>query len=372
MSRKVVFPSAAPVTVLLDPADDAAVTRAALAAHCLPAGHITVHPAPAVHHQALAFDILAALGKPAELPGDWGKRGPSGLEHHRSMAPSAACDPARRAARPPAGRRVLVEPAHPARAHWRAPGRRLPHPTPASRDAHRAAPYRAPHRVHRGPDGSPAGQGPHDRTPTPSTEGRWITVPALAYLDFPQDFPACDCTPPPAARPYVPERAYALGQIAHRLATRTASPQLAAALATATFTGAPISQLRTIHYSHLDQDATTLTLHDRYGTRRHGFATNCGTYTVPPWARPFLLAAANLLHLSPRSDGFLLNPPRALPHLTDFAEHCRLRPPQPTSPRPRQRAKREASTPTEVQWYDGYLRPSFEAVSYQHWLRSDG
>ncbi|MFK8912817.1 hypothetical protein ACJA3G_38195, partial [Streptomyces sp. YS-3] len=26
--------------------------------------------------QTLAFDILAALGKPPELPGDWGKQGP--------------------------------------------------------------------------------------------------------------------------------------------------------------------------------------------------------------------------------------------------------------------------------------------------------
>ncbi|MGI5518784.1 hypothetical protein [Streptomyces sp. CA-106131] len=94
---------------------------------------------------------------------------------------------------------------------------------------------------------------------------------------------------------------------------------------------APISNLHTVHASHLDQDATTLTLHDRHRTRRPGFATDCGIYTVPSWARPFLLAAANLVHLCPRGDDslFFTGPPRALPYLTDFAEHCRLRPPQP-------------------------------------------
>ncbi|WP_157856613.1 MULTISPECIES: hypothetical protein [Streptomyces] len=177
--------------------------------------------------------------------------------------------------------------------------------------------------------------------PTPQTapphrgaEGRWMTVPALAYLAFRQDFPACYCTtPPPAARPYVPERAYALGQIAHCLATRTASPQLAAALAIAIFTAASISQLHTVHHRHFQAAASTLTLHDRYGTRRHGLATNCRTYTVPAWAQPFLLAAAHLLRLSPRDDGLLLpDHPRTLPPLTAFAEHCRLRPPQPPSP----------------------------------------
>lgn len=63
MSRKVIYPAAPPVTVLLDPADDAAVTRAELAAHDPSACRITVHPTPAASDAALVLDILAALGK---------------------------------------------------------------------------------------------------------------------------------------------------------------------------------------------------------------------------------------------------------------------------------------------------------------------
>ncbi|MFJ4866462.1 hypothetical protein [Streptomyces sp. NPDC088748] len=198
-------------------------------------------------------------------------------------------------------------------------------------------------------------------------------MPALAYLAFRQNFPTCHCTPPPAARPYVPERAYALDQIAHRLATRTASPQLAAALAIAIFTGAPVSQLQTVHHHHFDATASALTLHDRYGTRRHGLAANCRTYTVPAWARPFLLAATHLHRLSPRSDSLLLpGQPRILPSLTGFAEHCRLRPPQPDPPRHPLAGRRTQKTafPSLVQWYDGYLHPTLETVSYEAWMRS--
>ncbi|MGP3634501.1 hypothetical protein ACTU45_14205 [Streptomyces sp. 24-1644] len=372
MSRKIIFPPAVPVTVLLDPVDDAVVTRAALAAHHLAGARITVHPTPGAHSQALASDILAALGKPATLPGDWGQEGPP------VWTTAAAWILAL-----PVTRLILL------RAHlldaesWsklltlrERTGVHLVtvchtlRPPAVMRTALRPIEH---HTVSTDGGTGLLDEAPHTTPPRRAAEGRWITVPALAYLDFPQNFPTCDCTPPPAGRPYVPERAYALDQVAHRLATRTAQPQLAAALATALFTGAPISQLRTVHYSHLDEDATTLTLHDGYGARRHGFATNCGTYTVPPWARPFLLAATNLLHLSPRGDGFLLtNPPRALPHLTDFAEHCRLRPPQPAPLRPRPKNRRKAVDPPEVRWYDGFLRPSYESVSYQQWLRSAG
>lgn len=368
MSRKVLFPPAEPVTVLLDPADDAAVTRTALAAHHPPAGRITVHPAPATRHPALGFDILAALGKPAELPGDWRTQAPpvwntaaawilalpiTQLTVLRAHLLDAECWSSLLTLRERTGVHLVAV------CHTRRP--------PA---AMRTALQRAEHHTvsTEAPAGDLLAKVPTATPPRRDTQRRWITVPALAYLDFPHNFPPCNCIPPPASRPYVPERAYALDLVAHRLATRTASPQPAAALATALFTGAPISQLRTIHYSHLDQNATTLTLHDRYGTRRHGFATGCGTYPIPPWARPFLLAAVNLLHLSPRGDGLLLKAPHAVPHLTDFAEHCRLRPPQPAPPRTRQR--RKTSDPPKVHWYDGYLRPSFEAVDYQQWLRS--
>jgi hypothetical protein len=170
----------------------------------------------------------------------------------------------------------------------------------------------------------------------------------------------------------VPERAYNIDQIAHRLATRTAYPQLAAALATAVFTGAPIAQLHTVRVGHLDDGAATLTLHD---PRRPGFTADCGSYTVPAWARPFLLAAANLVHLSPRGNNslFFTGSPRTLPYLTDFAEQCRLRPPQPAPPWPRPRTRRkERAGPPEIQWYDGISASRFEYVSYEQWLHTAG
>jgi hypothetical protein len=54
-----------PVTVLLDPHDDASITAALLAAHDPAAGRVTVHPTPAASSpSALACDLLAALGRP--------------------------------------------------------------------------------------------------------------------------------------------------------------------------------------------------------------------------------------------------------------------------------------------------------------------
>uniref|UniRef100_A0AAU1HMG1 Uncharacterized protein n=1 Tax=Streptomyces sp. NBC_00180 TaxID=2903632 RepID=A0AAU1HMG1_9ACTN len=59
--------------------------------------------------------------------------------------------------------------------------------------------------------------------------------------------------------------------------------------------------------------------------------------------------------------------------LTDFAEHCRLRPPQPAPawPRPRTRRKKRAGPPT-IQWYNGIDALSCKYVSYEQWLRSAG
>ncbi|MEN8656336.1 hypothetical protein ABCR94_38795 [Streptomyces sp. 21So2-11] len=371
MSTRIIFPSAAPVTVLLDPADDVAVTRAALAAHHLPAGHVTVHPAPAVRSQTLGFDILAALGKPAELPGNWGKEGPpvwntaaawilalpvARLLVLRAHLLDAECWSRLLVLRKRTGVH-LVAFCHTRRppAVMRTALRHVEHHTVSTGDA-------PGHLLDPAPEIAP---------PRRNGEGRWITVPALAYLAFHQDLPTCRCTPGPAGHPYVPERAYAIDQVVHRLATRTAVPQLAAALAIAVATGASASQLSTVHYSHLDPDATTLTLHDPFRTRRHGFTAGCGTYTVPPWARPFLLAAANLLHLSPRDGSLLAGPQHTLPALTAFAEHCRLRPPQPTPPR--RKKKHKAAAPPPVQWYDGILpptpqRPTYEFGTYEKWL----
>ncbi|MEW2418891.1 hypothetical protein AB0953_35205, partial [Streptomyces sp. NPDC046866] len=63
-------PNPPPVTVVLDPYDDVIHTRAALASHAPHDGRITVHPTPGTDSViALAYDILAALGKPVPLDG---------------------------------------------------------------------------------------------------------------------------------------------------------------------------------------------------------------------------------------------------------------------------------------------------------------
>ncbi|MGV9679115.1 hypothetical protein ACWDSJ_27865 [Nocardia sp. NPDC003482] len=54
-----------PVTVLLDPDDNAAVTHALLAAHDPDAGIVVVHPTPGVQAaRGLGADVMAALGRP--------------------------------------------------------------------------------------------------------------------------------------------------------------------------------------------------------------------------------------------------------------------------------------------------------------------
>ena len=63
-------PALPPVTVVLDPDDDAVHVRTALAAHDPSAGRVTLHPAPGTTGDTyLAHDLLAALGKPPRLPG---------------------------------------------------------------------------------------------------------------------------------------------------------------------------------------------------------------------------------------------------------------------------------------------------------------
>jgi len=62
----------------------------------------------------------------------------------------------------------------------------------------------------------------------------------------------------------------------------------------------------------------------------------------------------------------------ALLHLTDFAEHCRLRPPQPAPPWPRPRTRRKRAGPPTIQWYNGIDVLNFEYVSYEQWLHTAG
>ncbi|MFD4318947.1 hypothetical protein [Streptomyces sp. NPDC058548] len=56
-------PGRPPLTVVLDPGDDARVTHAALAAHDPAAGRFVVHPTVAPHGRLVWQDILTALGR---------------------------------------------------------------------------------------------------------------------------------------------------------------------------------------------------------------------------------------------------------------------------------------------------------------------
>jgi len=208
MTRKIIYPAAPPVTVLLDPADDAAVIRAALAAHHPSAGRITVHPTPAASGTTLALDILAALGKPTELPGDWGTAGTPAwniaaawilaLPHARlTVLRAHLLDEASWSHLLTLRLRTgvhLVAVCHTRRppAVMRTALRHIDHHTVSTDHG----------------QGDLLAQAPTAPTPPRrATGGRWITVPALAYLASHQNFPDCRCTPPPARRPYVPERA---------------------------------------------------------------------------------------------------------------------------------------------------------------------
>ncbi|MFE5587500.1 hypothetical protein [Kitasatospora sp. NPDC056531] len=111
-----------------------------------------------------------------------------------------------------------------------------------------------------------------------------------------------------------------------------ANPYLAAALATAVFTAASDTQLTTAHPTDLTADAATIALHDPDGLRY-----GCTTHPVPPWARPLLLAASYQHTIAAGGNTALFDSPFAgtgLPHLTDLAEACKLRPPQPPRNRP--------------------------------------
>ncbi|MFD4510968.1 hypothetical protein [Streptomyces sp. NPDC058457] len=104
----------------------------------------------------------------------------------------------------------------------------------------------------------------------------------------------------------------------------TAHPRLAAALATALFTGASFRQLATARPGDYDDAAATLALHDRAR-----YADGCAAYRVPPWARVFLKAAVCFARLAPAQDQHLLAGPHDRTLLLRVAEAARLRPPQP-------------------------------------------
>lgn len=372
VSTQAVFPTATPITVLLDATDDVAVTRAALAAHHPPAGRITVHPAPTTHHQPLAFDILAALGKPPELPGPQGRHGQTAWDTAaawlltlpatrlivlRAHLLSAASLMRLLALRGRTGLHLVAvcHTQHPPTA-LRTVLRHVEHHTISCYDA-AAGDLLTP-----APQATPRRGRPLDNRAGP---GLPRLPPELSRLPLHHPTPS---HPPLRPRTHLrPRPDRPPSGHPHRLTPAGRRPRHRDL-----FTGAPLSRLHTVHYNHFDATAATLTLHDRYGTRRNGLATNCRIYTVPAWAYPFLLAAAHLLHLSPNGDGLLL--PHTLPPLTGFAEHCRLRPPQPTAPQhplAGRRTKKTAGS-SRTQWYDGYLHPTLETVSYERWLCSAG
>ncbi|EDY55697.2 hypothetical protein GT021_42145 [Streptomyces sp. SID5470] len=103
---------------------------------------------------------------------------------------------------------------------------------------------------------------------------------------------------------------------------------MAAHLAAAVVTAASTSQLDTARVLDLALDGTTLALHDCHNVRQ-----GCTTHPVPVWAQPLLRAAAftHLLAAGERGSTLFADPlgARGLPSLRDFAEHLKLRPPQP-------------------------------------------
>ncbi|MFB7032789.1 hypothetical protein ACFCXG_39765, partial [Streptomyces sp. NPDC056295] len=182
---------------------------------------------------------------------------------------------------------------------------------------------------------------------------RWISLPALTTLKTLDDTTApCRCAAPMAADqdffpPVMPPTTET--EVAWRLHRATAPPYLAAQLATAAFTAASTTQLNTVHVRDLGPDASTVTLHD------HGLRKGCMTHSVPAWARPLLRASAFLQHLKEDTSGPLFSDPlgsRQLPSLTAFAEHCKLRPPQPPRPKPRhgQRRRTTSVKPEKTIW----------------------
>ncbi|MFD9194994.1 hypothetical protein ACFWCA_43140 [Streptomyces phaeochromogenes] len=64
---------APPLTVLLDPFDEVAVIRMAMAAHHPSGGRIAVHPSPRPHFTTLAADVLTWLGEPPDRVRIWAR-----------------------------------------------------------------------------------------------------------------------------------------------------------------------------------------------------------------------------------------------------------------------------------------------------------
>ncbi|MGK4586048.1 hypothetical protein [Kitasatospora sp. HPMI-4] len=335
-------PDLPPVTIVLDPHDDLPHTRTAQAAHNPATGQATVHPTIGTDSTiCLAYDILAALGKPVPLTGY------PRLDPQPPWAIAAAWI----LATPITHLTVL-------RAHLLTRRRITDLLTLRERTGlhlalvcHRRRPtltleqvlQATHHRIAEAAAHLPGTD--HDNLshlrprPRGPLHDRWLNLPALTTLcaiDGPQR--RCRCTPPLAHDrgfhpPQMPPATAT--EVARRLHTATAHPHLAAALATAVFTAASDTQLATALPTDLTHGAATIALHDPDGLR-----FGCATHPVPPWARPLLLAASYQHAIAAGGDTPLFDAPFAntgLPHPTDLAEASKLRPPQPPRNRPRSR-----------------------------------
>ncbi|MFB6522730.1 hypothetical protein [Streptomyces sp. NPDC056401] len=344
-------PNPPPVTVVLDPYDDVVHTRAALASHAPQHGRLTVHPTPGTDAAiALAYDVLAALGKPVPLAG----------YRHLDPAPAWSIAAAWILATPITHLTLL-------RAHLLTPHRFRALLTLRRRTGvrlvlvchHRAIRTflerelrQVDHRVAEATALLPEAEPTISRRRAPQAvrplANRWISLPALTTLKALDDSTgSCRCAAPLAAdRDFFPPVIPAVteAEVAWRLHRATAHPYLAAQLATAAFTAASTTQLATAHVRDLAPDGTTITLHDQ-GLRR-----GCMTHPVPDWARPLLRAAALLWKLGSNTSGPLFSDPlgsEGLPSLTAFAEDCKLRPPQPPRPKLRRSRRAAALSPKE-------------------------
>lgn len=326
-------PHPPPPVVVFDPGDDVLHTRAALAMHHPAAGRATVHPTPSTDSTlALAHNLLDALGKTTPLTG------------YRANDPTPAWTLAAAWLLAPPVTRLTVLRAHLLSARalhdllaLRArTGVRLylvchqPQPSAVLEQALTRTGYdMADADAVLSLDGQNPPHAPRPRQAAADTS-EWISLPTLTRLTSYESSPACACSPPTAAQRGLHPPALPLHiatQVAHRL-NRTAHPHLAAHLAAAIVMAVSTSQLDTARVLDLALDGTALTLHDRHNVRQ-----GCTTHPVPTWAQPLLRATAftHLLATGERSSRLFADPLGAcgLPSLTDFAEHLRIRPPQP-------------------------------------------
>lgn len=351
------------VTVLLDSSDDAAVTRAALAGHDPAAGCVTVHPTPGTtSDRYFAHDLLAALGKPAHLPGFPDSRAPV----WEAATAWLAAIPVRRLTvlRAHLLTRTRLQRLLDLQAFTGAHLVLVCHrscPTAALRDALTGAPHTLVHASTAGDLlAGPAMPGPG--RPAAAAAGRWITVPALERLaDWDGEDHCIGCVPPPIRWRYRtrprPRSSQTAAEIARRIHGVTAHPRLAAALATAVFTGAAGQQMGTARLADWRSEASTLSLHDPLGD-----VDGCATHSVPAWAAVFLRAAARFTRLTPAPGAPLLIRPEEHPGLLRLAEQARLRPPQPSTD-----IERGAVPARGIEWFYRELRESgMDAGVSQH------